>query len=139
MTYVRVDGKVARELAADWKRLWPRGREWAYCVRTWTRDTTQNGDTVFVITSLERAPTTANAHELDGVTCMDERGAQLPIAHTHPSGDCSASRADAAQSVAYDVPFGLVVCGPGSTGGYTRAQFVLMIRGTWFGRSNGTP
>lgn len=137
MTYVKVDARVARRLAADWERLRDRGAKWVYCVTGWSFELSQDRDTIFLITAVRSAPASRQAHEATGFSCPDSLGEALPIVHAHPGGDCSASRTDAANAVAHFVPFGLILCGKRSTAGYSRTQFLLMIKGALYDRNVG--
>lgn len=136
---VKPDPAVAQRLRADWQRLSAGTSEWVYCVTKWSVARSQNDDTVYVITGIRSAPAATSPHETSGFTCQDERGTPLPLVHAHPSGDCSASRQDASNALAYEIPFGLIVCGPRSHAGYTREQYLLMMRGVWYRRANLSP
>lgn len=129
MTFVRVDSAVRRQFELDWKRLHPLGTEWAYCVTDWHIGLTQDGDTAYVVSGVQRVTARTGQHEIAELACAPWNDAGPPIAHAHPSGDCSPSRADATYAVAHAIPFALIVCGPRSTAGYTSQQFLWMSRG----------
>lgn len=129
MSFVRVDSATMRKLESDWMRMHEAGREWAYCVTGWKVSQTQDADTIYVITALQRADVKSQRHELAEFTCVGPGGLSMPIAHAHPGGDCSPSRADATYAVAHGTPFALILCGPRATAGYTGQQFVWISRG----------
>jgi hypothetical protein len=130
MSFVRVDTNVSRQFEADWLRLQKLGKEWAYCVTRWSLAWTQDGDTAYVVEEVDRAPARSGKHELGELECPETARFVGPaIAHAHPSGDCSPSRADATYAVAHAIPFALIVCGPRSTAGYTGQQFLWISRG----------
>ncbi len=129
MSFVRVDSATSHQLESDWMRLRQAGKEWAYCVTNWTVNRTQDADTIYVVTSVRMVDAKSQEHEIAEFSCTAPNGLSMPIAHAHPSGDCSPSRADATYSVAHGTPFALILCGPRATAGYTSQQFLWISRG----------
>jgi len=130
MTFAKPDPVLLDQFESDWRRLSPHGREWAYCVSQWSSGTTQDGDTVYLARKADLIPAESKRSSMRGFDCVSADGTLLPIAHAHPGGDCSPSRADAATAIGqWNVPFALILCGPRSTVGYSGRQFELMLRG----------
>lgn len=127
LRFARVSARVRRRFRHDWDELHDGRFEWSYCVAGWTLGLTQDGDTVFVVDSVIAVKGAhASAHGIKGFDCADEQ----PIAHAHPSGDCSPSRADIATAVARPKsPFELVICGPEQTLSYVGAMYRAAIIG----------
>lgn len=134
MVFVGVTPEVSRQIARDWERKHREGGEWVYCVTKWSLATTQDGDSAYVVSGIEIAASSRARHEATGFDCRAADGTEQPVAHAHPSGDCTPSRADAFTSIASATPFGLIVCGPRSRAGYSRRQFTLMQKGVWLER-----
>lgn len=121
LRFARAGSRARRRFKDDWEEMEHEGIEWAYCVRQWSTALTQDKDTVYIIESVERITgVDAQHNKIDAASspqCYVDSQA-LPIAHTHPSGDCSPSRGDMLVADFRGAKFELIVCGPESTLGY---------------------
>jgi proteasome lid subunit RPN8/RPN11 len=127
LRFARTGARARRRFKEDWDDLGHDGKEWAYCVTQWSIGLTQNKDTVFVIENVERVRAVdAQDHKINAAAspqCYIDNEHALPIAHVHPSGDCSPSRPDIMVAVMRGAPFELIICGPESTIGYSGAMY----------------
>lgn len=127
LRFARTGARSRRRFKEDWDEIGHEGKEWAYCVTQWSIGLTQNKDTVYIIEAVERVvDVDAQGHKIDAASspqCLAPDGTSLPIAHAHPSGDCTPSRADIMVAVIREAPFELIICGPESTSSYMGSMY----------------
>lgn len=129
LQFARASARVERQFTQDWQQLSGAGKEWAYCITKWSIGYTQDRDTVYIAEQVERMTgDDADAHSVYA-GCMDPHTqTPLPMAHSHPSGDCSPSRADITLAITRTTaPFELIVCGPTSTVGYMGSLYRKLV------------
>lgn len=126
LRFARPGSALRRRFELDWDEKIGDGGEWTYCITKWSIALSQDSDTVYVaerahlvVGNLERG-----GSRQTGVYCDDAEGFPLPIAHVHPSGDCSPSRADL-EAAKRGVPFDIIICGRGATVGYFAPKLPL--------------
>jgi hypothetical protein len=132
LRFARASTELQSRFHLDWKVLSPARQEWAYCISKWSVSFTSDSDSVYVAEEATRLPPVKAEHAglaLDAGSCMTVEGVPLPIAHSHPDGDCSPSRLDiTAAIVRKQAPFQLIICGPNSVVGYSGQLYVDVIK-----------
>lgn len=118
LRFAQADPSVTAAFRRDWNALARKGVEWGYCVTAYRLGATKDGDTVYVVTDVRRAEGKAATRAHVDIDCADERGKPQPVVHTHLTGDCTPSRADARDALRWMPPFAMILCGPGITASY---------------------
>jgi hypothetical protein len=87
-------------------------REVLYCVESWRTVAASEGVERLVIERV-RAERGGGANGITdvGSACLDDKGASLPMFHTHSDGNCQFSPADLVTIVARGAPFEGIQCG----------------------------
>jgi proteasome lid subunit RPN8/RPN11 len=132
LRFARASTALQSRFHSDWEVLSPGRQEWAYCISKWSVSITSDSDSVYVaeeVTRLRPVKAEQAGLALDSGSCTTGAGVPLPIAHSHPSGNCSPSRLDiTAAIVRKQAPFQLIICGPNSIAGYSGQLYVDVMK-----------